>query len=148
MNRIISLFVLLCIVVIALAFHTHAGRTVSQVRRCCDGEVWLSMSKPERHSFVVGFIYGVQHGHKDGCTDYDDLARPEFHVKSPEEIPISKCMQRELQFGKPFEFYENRLTMFYEKYPKDRDVPFSVVFAAISDGENQSDEKIHTWMTH
>lgn len=106
------------------------------------------MSQSERHGFVIGFIYGIGRGHKDGCTDYDEIAQLEFSVKSPEDIPISKCMQRELRFARSFQYYENRITTFYEKYSKDRDIPFSVVFAGISDGMEQSDEEIHEWMAH
>ncbi len=129
------------------SLYTHPARS-TQVRRCCDGEVWLSMTRPQRHAFVAGFISGVQHGHRDGCTTYDEIARPEFKVKSPEEIPLSKCMQSELRFEKPLEHYEDRITRFYENYAKDRDIPFFVLFSSISDGQDQPDEKIHEWMAH
>jgi hypothetical protein len=138
MNRIF--FVLL----IALSMWTFSGHA-PQVRRCCDGETWLSMDAAQKRGLVTGFIYGVQRGHRDGCTDYDAIARIEFHVNSPEEIPIARCMKRELQFEKNFDYYENRITSFYDKNQKDRDIPFSVMFEKISDGENLSDEKIHEW---
>jgi len=142
------IFLFLSLLGIFIASRSVSATPTPQVRRCCDGDVWLSMTKPEKQAFVSGFIYGVQRGHKDGCTDYDDITRPEFNVKSPEEIPIARCMQRELRFSKPFEFYENRITSFYGKYPKDRDIPYSVLFASISDGQGKTDETIHEWMRH
>lgn len=142
MNRGLTILALAFILAALFPARTHTAQT-KQVRRCCDGDVWLSMTAPQRHAFVAGFISGIQHGHRDGCTAYDEIAKPEFRVESPEQIPLSRCMQRELRFEKPLEHYEERITRFFEAYPKDRDIPFSVLFFSISDGQDQSDEKIH-----
>jgi len=111
MIRVFSIISLAGILEVMPSLVTRGG-SKPRASGCCDGEVWLSMNKAERHAFAVGFIYGDRRGHKDGCTDYDEIARLKFQVKSPEDIPVSKCMQHELQFGNPFDYYENRISVF------------------------------------
>jgi hypothetical protein len=110
------------------------------------GRMWLSWTKPERQRFILGYLWAYHSGFSSGCVTYFENGSTQISA-NVEASPLQRCKLQELTYSKDVSYYESQITIYYEKYPTDFDVPLPQLLQAFSDTENRSASEIHAvWL--
>lgn len=141
MSRYILLAVLTCTVCLQ-ASGPQARPYYFHDRSVGEGQLWLSWIESQRESFVFGYLRGYQTGFTSACLVYSEAA-PKNDILDLNHSPLQKCKLQQLVFSKTPNQYAQQITIFYEKYPSDGDVPVFWLIQAFSDSEKKTAEEVH-----
>jgi hypothetical protein len=106
------------------ALASSGSRAGTDVAPPFSAEMWLQWDKSSRKAFVLGNIRGHWDGVLDGCGDANRAIRSLPGISG---FPAEAAEQMRLDCGKYYkpsnravESYEEVVTDFYNRYPKDR----------------------------
>jgi hypothetical protein len=113
-------------------------KTVSGARGCCYGDLWLSWSSDYREAYVHGFRKGLDEGAWQVCKSLFS------GTNVPAGEDAAACIHRASQFSHiDSKFYSDKITEFYQKYPKDRWLFASEVLLDMADSPGLTIDQIH-----
>jgi hypothetical protein len=108
-----------------------------------EAKLWLHWSRDERLAFVKGFVIAYKDGAIKGCrTAFDAFDRytSSVGIKS-QPLDSSICFSENARFDRTAEYYEDSVTLFYQTYPVDDDVPIRVLIEEFS--AHKTPEEVH-----
>src|SRR5215475_262487 len=105
-----------------------------ETRSVNEAKLWLDWSKDERLAFVKGFVIGYKDRAVRGCgTAFEAFDRyaSSVGIKS-QPLDSSTCFSENARFDRTAEYYADSVTLFYQTYPVDDDVPIRVLIEEFS----------------
>lgn len=111
-------------------------------RTAGQGKLWMSWAPGERERFVMGYVWAYYSGFRSGCEAYSEFSAPAA-IATLEESPLQKCMLQQLDYSKDANYYQGRITSFYQTYPADSDLPLAWLMQAFSDSEHKTPDEIN-----
>jgi len=101
-------------------------------RICCDGDIWLKWNLQERSAYIWGFSAGYANAYESACANmaklWNDTAEPR-----PNE-PYGKCLATAKDLTRSTDYYVDAVTVFYSRYPADREISMEEVLAQLAKG--------------
>lgn len=108
-------------------------------------ELWLSWSSESKANYVWGYLSGFEEGKRAGCSFYADKITPHTPHKPvpPEKLPRQACLNALPDFVKPSKAYVDAITIYYTKYPSDRQAGMSRILLESASPPGLSVDQIH-----
>jgi hypothetical protein len=90
------------------------------------GDLWLKMSSEIKEATLRGYLGGYVDGQRKSCSSSGLLQMSKTKENHQEDIS-GECSKQIQRFHQDVKHYILVIDEFYEKYPKDRDVPFNLI---------------------
>lgn len=126
---------------LCLCLSDYSPHTASAAYACCEGEEWLQWSKETQTAYLTGLLLGTQRAFGQGC--FEGLVQVSSPSTQINERALRACLGKTPSFTKDISVYVQRVTQFYELYPKDRALPIRDVFLDFSDEKNRTAAQVH-----
>jgi hypothetical protein len=110
-----------------------------------EGAWWLKSSGDVRQSYSAAYILGFKKGYGAGCLKGTEVLPP-TPGKGPQDNPRHICLQQGPHFPESTASIARQITVFYERYPNDRDIYIQEIIASLGAGEtlNQIHQRHHS----
>lgn len=108
-------------------------------------ETWLSISTEGRARYVEGYLSGFERAKRLACQFYEIEKMKVSSDSVPiEKRPLNECLKSVPSFGeKYYQVYVDKITNYYEKYPKDREASVSRILIEFATDSRTSIEQVH-----
>jgi hypothetical protein len=129
-------------------------------RQLSPGELWLKMPSDQQLMFLQGLMQGLNHGVRhcalevsfSFATRINDELSPENTLalgSLQQQMRIwSKSAVNVFKFSKSTETYAMTLTVFYEHYPKYRDLAPAYLLSYLDDQHNMGPAELYSLHEH
>jgi hypothetical protein len=124
---------------LVLCMYPAAAAFASQT--CCEGDDWLKWSTETQTAYLTGLLFGSDRGFKRGC--FEGLVQSSSTPPKISKVALFACLDKRPRYAKDIVSYVQRVTTFYQEYPKDRSLTIQEVFAEFSDDKDRTADQVH-----
>lgn len=106
-----------------------------------NGDDWLRWTDETRSEYVSGYLWGLDHGFRDGCV----AGEKTYSTGRLRGLPGEKCIPKQPVYSKKLEDYVGGITAYYHAYPTDTCVPLTQVIEGLSDARKLTVQQMHQY---
>jgi hypothetical protein len=132
---------ILALIALCVGLLSYSTDTASASQRCCEGEEWLKWSTETQTAYLTGLLLGTDRGFRRGC--FEGAVQGSSSPTEISERALRACLGKAPSFAKNIGTYVQRVTRFYEAYPKDRSLSIQEVFSEFSDDKDRTTDQVH-----
>jgi hypothetical protein len=106
-----------------------------ETRSISERKVWLSWSADKREGFVLGYLKGNERGLTHACAGREDFAK----CKEGQSLDSAGASYANPHYTRE---YARQVTMFYQHYPQDDDVPIEYVLFRVTGPKKMTGDEV------